>query len=268
MNKKPLFSIITVSYNSSKTIERTIQSVLAQTYTEYEYIIIDGLSVDDTMKIVRRYEMQFHGRMRWISGKDKGIYDAMNKGIRMATGDIVGIVNSDDWLEKDALEKIYQCYVNNGHSLNAIYCGWIAFHYLNGDIQILRTNPKMLDRLSAHFVMGGIRHPAVFVPKLVYNEYGIFDDRMKVMADTDLILRYYFAGIQFCYPNKIISHMSDGGISNHQLLKACNDYRLILQKYKMAKLTFYWLLYSWEIKRIIKTFMSAKFLYYYRQLRA
>lgn len=258
------FTIITVCYNSEQTIERTIQSVLAQTYTNYEYIIVDGLSTDRTMQIVRQYEASFKGKMRWVSEKDTGLYNAMNKGIRMASGDMIGIVNSDDWLERDALEIIYQCFTNHGASLESLYCGWIAFHYINGDIQILRTSHKMLEKLSTRYEMGGIRHPAVFVPKCLYNQYGTFDESMCIMADTDLVLRYYYAGVKFCYPETVVSNMSDGGVSNKHLLAAYNDYRLILCKYAMSRYKFLSLLYSWKIKRIIKSLMPTKLLYFYR----
>ena len=260
------FSIITICYNSEATVERTIQSVLAQSYNNYEYIVIDGVSTDKSLSVIKRYEPLFEGRMKWISEPDYGIYDAMNKGIKTATGNIIGIVNSDDWLESDALETIFNCYNNNACSLESLYCGWISFHYLNGDIQVMKTSHKMLEQLSYRYEMGGIRHPAVFVPKNIYNQYGIFDDKMKVMADTDLILRYYFAGVKFCYPEKVVSNMSDGGVSNKYLLKAYNDHRLILQKYKMNKLKFYRLLYMWKLKRIIKSLIPTKFLFFYRSL--
>src|SRR5881409_1342374 len=95
MSTKPLVSIITVCRNSETTIAKTIESVLNQTYTQIEYLIIDGASTDGTMEIVQRYEPRFNGRMRWKSEKDAGIYDAMNKGIGLAEGKIIGMINSD-----------------------------------------------------------------------------------------------------------------------------------------------------------------------------
>lgn len=90
-------SIITVTYNNGDTLPSTLLSVLSQTYLDIEYIVIDGLSEDNTVSIIQQYEPLFNGRLKWTSEPDKGIYDAMNKGIRMATGDIIGILNSDDF---------------------------------------------------------------------------------------------------------------------------------------------------------------------------
>ena len=106
-------SIITPSLNSEKTIEQTINSVLNQRYTDFEYIIIDGNSSDHTVDIIKEYISLFGGRMRYISEKDDGIYDAMNKGIKLARGNVIGIINSDDWYEKDALEKVVNFFSNN-----------------------------------------------------------------------------------------------------------------------------------------------------------
>ena len=100
-------SLITVTYNSAITLCNTFDSVLSQTYTDIEYIIVDSASKDNTVSIIKEYEPQFNGRLFWISESDKGLYDAMNKGFRMATGDVIGIINSDDLLaEPTAIEKV------------------------------------------------------------------------------------------------------------------------------------------------------------------
>lgn len=102
-------SIITATYNSEKTIKDTIESILKQTYTNYEHIIVDGLSKDNTMQIVKEYETKHNGKLKYISEKDLGLYDAMNKGIRLATGDIIGILNSDDiYAHEDVLKEIVE----------------------------------------------------------------------------------------------------------------------------------------------------------------
>ena len=96
----PKISLITVTFNSGKTLADTIRSVLSQTYSNYEYIIIDGNSQDDTIDIIKYYSSFFSNKLIWISEKDKGLYDAMNKGIKMATGDIIGILNSEIFFDK------------------------------------------------------------------------------------------------------------------------------------------------------------------------
>ena len=98
-NKKMSFSLVTVTYNSAQTLRDTITSVLSQTHQAIEYIIIDGFSKDNTVAIIKEYEPLFNGRLKWISEKDNGLYDAMNKGFQMATGDVIGIINSDDLMQ-------------------------------------------------------------------------------------------------------------------------------------------------------------------------
>lgn len=106
-------SLITVSFNSDRTLCDTIQSIISQHFTNIEYIIVDGLSQDNTIEIIKKYEPLFQGRLKWISEKDNGLYDAMNKGIRMATGDIVGIINSDDFYHRnDVITKVVEVFDN------------------------------------------------------------------------------------------------------------------------------------------------------------
>lgn len=258
------FSIITISYNSEKTIERTIKSVLAQTIKDYEYIIVDGGSKDSTLDIVRKYEPLFEGRMKWKSEPDKGIYNAMNKGIERSSGEIIGIVNSDDWLEPDALETIGGCYADNQKSTDGVYCGWINFHYADGTVQVMKTNHNLLLSWSKKYEMAGIRHPGVFVPKVVYERFGVFDESIKIMADTDLILRFLFNGVNFYYPDKVVSNMADGGVSNSQLMKACKDYEIILKKNNVTGMKFYRLYYLWSLKRFVKAYMPQIVMQKYR----
>lgn len=120
-NKKMSFSLVTVTYNSAQTLRDTITSVLSQTHQAIEYIIIDGFSKDNTVAIIKEYEPLFNGRLKWISEKDNGLYDAMNKGFQMATGDVIGIINSDDLIsDPNAIEKVIKCFEADT-SIDAVY---------------------------------------------------------------------------------------------------------------------------------------------------
>lgn len=179
-------SLITVTFNSAATLRDTLQSVLAQSYSNIEYIIVDGASKDGTVDIVKEYEPKFNGRMRWISEPDKGLYDAMNKGFRMATGDVIGIINSDDLLaEPDAVEKVMRCFDENP-DVDAVYAN-LYYVAQNDTSKIVR-----------HWISGKQRpfrygwhpaHPTFYVKREVYQQYGLFDLEFKFAADFELMLR-------------------------------------------------------------------------------
>lgn len=259
------FSIITIAFNSEKTIERTIKSVLAQTYKDYEYVIVDGASKDGTLDIVRRYEPLFEGRMKWKSEPDNGIYNAMNKGIQRATGDIIGIVNSDDWLELDALENVNKAYLTNKENLDSLYCGGINYHLTNGEVKKWPVNIKALHRDAPLYIVSGVRHPGLFVPKAIYNILGIFDEHMKLSADADFMLRCYFLGKTFVDISAIVSNMSEGGISTTVSKKTRriseSDRKLMLSKFGKKGISFSWLYYSWYFRGAIRRFAKRMRLY-------
>lgn len=249
----PIFSIITICYNSGETIERTIKSVLAQTCKDYEYIVVDGGSKDSTLDIVRKYEPLFDGRMKWKSEPDKGIYNAMNKGINRSKGIIIGIVNSDDWLENDALQNVYETYCSMESPKESLFCGAINFHFIDNTIKLLEPNLQLLNKYAPLYEMAGIRHPAVFVPVEVYQKYGIFDESIKVMADADLILRFYYGGVKFVAINKIISNMSDGGLSNSRVLRLrYKDKCIILKKNGVSFVKKTFILIEWLSRQLVK----------------
>lgn len=182
MNK---FSLITVTYNSALTLCDTLQSVLSQTYKDIEYILVDGLSGDYTINIIKEKESLFNN-IRWVSEKDNGLYDAMNKGLRMATGDVIGIINSDDLLaEPTAIAKVMKCFEEN-KDIDAVYAD--LYYVAQNDItQIVR-----------HWISGKQRsfkcgwhpaHPTFYVKREVYQKYGLFDLDFKFAADFELMLR-------------------------------------------------------------------------------
>lgn len=257
------FTIITICFNSEKTIERTIKSVLAQTCKDYEYIIVDGASKDNTLDIVKRYEPLFEGHMKWKSEPDNGIYDAMNKGIQRATGDIIGIVNSDDWLEPDALNIVANTFVQNKSNTNALYCGGINYHRTDGTIKRWDANIKSFKRQIHLYIMSGIRHPATFVPRRVYERIGLFNDQMKLSADTDFVLRSYYGGVRFVEIPEVLSNMSEGGLSTEGSEKAkrlsTEDRKLMLHNFNKRGLEYYWLFYTWKLRGLVKKLVWFRF---------
>lgn len=225
-------TIITVSYNSSKTIEKTIKSVLNQTYDNIEYIIIDGDSSDGTKDIIKMYEDKFKGRMKWISEKDKGIYDAMNKGINMASGKWIGIINSDDWYQYDAIYKIINC-GNNSSDPDVIF-GNLKFIYNfgNKDYFVNIDQPKNLSILKNGKT---IHHPSVFIKRNIYNKYGVYDTSYKLAADYELLLRFYLNDLKFKYCDANIACFRAGGASNNALA-LIKEYNQIKSKYGFSKM--------------------------------
>lgn len=182
----PLFSIVTVCYNSEKTIERAIQSILKQTYTDYEYIIVDGASTDHTLEIVNRHKEQFGDKLRVVSEKDHGIYDAMNKGIRMAKGEIIGILNSDDCYMENALQDIADAYVSDSReSPYKVIYGMIKVVDEDGSFEYIEMESHKRIPLDM------IAHPGCFVTRKTYEDLGMFSLDYRIAADYDFIARIY-----------------------------------------------------------------------------
>ena len=262
------FSIITVCYNSSATIERTIKSILAQTYQDFEYIIVDGGSTDTTIDIVKRYEPLLNGKMRWKSEPDMGIYDAMNKGIRQATGRLIGIVNSDDWLQPDALANVADAFEKNGRNENALYCGGINFISECG-VKTMNVNLATFKRQACLYIMSGIRHPGMFVPRDVYDNIGLFDSEMRLSADQDFVLRCYYGGIEFYDIKHIVSNMQEGGISTENSKRTAlisrSDRKIMLRNFNKTGLEYLWLYYGWKIRCLVASTVR-RFIKWLREL--
>lgn len=209
-------SVITATFNSGKTVRDTMESVLRQTHKDIEYLIIDGASTDDTMDIVRSYEPQFEGRMHYISERDKGIYDAMNKGIAMATGDVVGILNSDDfYTSPDILEQVAKTLTNT--EVDAVYGD---VHYVN-DENLKHCTRYYSSRLfHRSWMRFGFMpaHPSFYCRRSIYEQYGTFNLSYKVAADFENLLRLiYVHRIRTRYIAKDFVTMRTGGASSSGL---------------------------------------------------
>lgn len=219
-----LFSIVTVCYNSEKTIETTIKSILNQTCQDYEYWIIDGKSTDRTVQIIQQYEPLFQGKLKWISEKDQGIYDAMNKGIDHSSGEIIGILNSDDYYEKDALEKIAKAY--HGEPYCIVY----------GMIRTIRDGKEVMVYLKNHEFLEEdmIAHPACFITKELYDKFSKYSLDYPYSADYEFMLRIHKeTEIKFIKIYDIITNFSLDGVSNGVL--AYRDTLRLLHRYGLLK---------------------------------
>ena len=203
-------SIITTALNSAGTIGDTIKSVLGQTYPDIEYIIVDGSSTDGTIGIIKKYENE---TTRVVSEKDAGMYDAMNKGIKLTTGDVVGILNSDDfYASDDVIRAIVDEFEKTG-----VDCVWGDLVYVdkNDSSKIVR-NWKSSPYIAGSFQKGWHPpHPTFFVRRQVYEKYGSFRTDLATSADYELMLRFLERdSVTASYIPKILVKMRRGGASN------------------------------------------------------
>ena len=239
-------SIITATYNSEKTVKETIESILNQKYTDFEHIIIDGNSKDNTMKIVKEYEPKYNGKLKYISEKDSGIYDAMNKGIKMATGDIIGILNSDDkYANENVLEKIVDKFKET--NCDGTYADLIFMD------EETMTKPERVWKSAKGKLKNGWHpaHPTLYLKKDVYDKIGLFDLQYRIVADYDFMLRMMKdENIKLEYINDVLIHMRAGGTSTAGLKGYVKNLKeshkaLVNNKIKHP--------YIVDFKRIIKT---------------
>lgn len=206
-------SLITPSYNSAATIARTIESVIAQNYSDLEYIIIDGVSKDRTAEIVSAYQNKI--KIKFISEPDRGIYDAMNKGIKIASGEIIGILNSDDLFDnKLVLKNVAETFSDN--SIEAVY-GDVKYFFDNVDkiTRYWRAGKYQESKLNNGWV---IPHPALFVRRMVYEKYGLFNPDFRIAGDYEFILRILkIHKVKVKYLPEVFTKMYNGGASGSSL---------------------------------------------------
>jgi glycosyltransferase involved in cell wall biosynthesis len=201
--RKVKVSLITVVRNGEGTLRRTIESCLTQTYGHIEYIIIDGGSTDGSLEIIREYDEKI---ARWISEPDRGISDAFNKGVALASGELIGFINADDWLEPDAIKSIVSWIKSFDEP--AIVHGMIqnwsedrVEYLVGGNHELLKTDMT-------------INHPTVFATAECYRRFGLFRLDFKYAMDYEWLLRLYVGGAHFSYLPKLLVNMQLGGISD------------------------------------------------------
>jgi glycosyltransferase involved in cell wall biosynthesis len=225
----PLISVITVSHNSAATISETIDSVLGQSYLNIEYIVIDGASTDGTIEIISSYGLKIS---KFLSEPDKGIYDAINKGIAISTGDIVGIVNSDDvFYDRNVIKKVAESF--NENDIDAVY-GDAIFVSPENKTRIVRYYSSKTFR-PGRFRFGFMpAHPSFYIKREYFEKLGYYQTDYKIAADFELLLRFIYVNkIRYKYIEMPFVLMRTGGASNksfksnltlnREILRACRE---------------------------------------------
>ena len=208
MNLK--FTVVTVVFNGESVIEKTVESVLNQEYPPFEYLIFDGASADSTLNLIAQYEEAFAQKgitLSVVSEKDGGIYNAMNKGVKAATGDFVSFLNAGDWYELDALKNINAFYQEEPFDLT--YGG---LHYINPNGTVTNKMSKL-----DHFPVSSRHwnHPSMFLRREIYQKYG-FDEQFRAYADFDLYLKLRKDGTKIRVIDKVITNFVADGVSTNK----------------------------------------------------
>lgn len=241
----PKISIITITYNSEKTLEETIKSVADQNYDNLEYIIIDGGSKDNTLAIINNYKEYIS---LVVSEPDNGISDAFNKGIKNATGEIIGIINSDDLLIPNAIQAL----VDNYDECIDVYRG-----------NTVLWNPQTGFKLSIKPTMSfpitkrakSICHQSTFIRKSAYLKYGCYDVSFRYMMDADLLHRFYNEGARFKYIDSDLAIFRQGGVTSDNWKKKLSELKKMIIKNGGNSIYAYYRVFSFSLFNIGKTIL-------------
>lgn len=224
-------SIITATYNSARTVRETFESILGQTCQNYELVVVDGASVDATLDIIKEYEPRFGGRMKWMSEPDKGIYDAMNKGIARANGDVVGVLNSDDfYADENVLRDIVAAFEKE--PVDCIYGNLV---YVDAE-----DTTKVVRRWQGSQYHPGCfqkgwhpAHPTFYAKRDLFTRFGGFDTSFSVSADFELMLRLLETNhASSAYVDRCFVKMRHGGESSGSVKNVLTGNKNILRAFK------------------------------------
>jgi glycosyltransferase involved in cell wall biosynthesis len=204
----PLVSVITIVRNGESTLPRTAQSVISQDYPWVEYIIVDGQSTDGTLDVLRAHDNLI---ALWVSEPDTGISDAFNKGIAFARGEIIGLLNSDDWYEPGAISAAVATMQREDV---AVVCGKLQYWEENHKTYLVTSDPGLLDRGMT------VGHPTVFVRRDAYQQYGLFRLNFRLAMDYEWLLRAKTKSARFATIDRCLSNMQGGGVGDHRWRKS------------------------------------------------
>jgi glycosyltransferase involved in cell wall biosynthesis len=181
-----IFSIIIATRNAAGRLPKTLDSLLVQTLGDFEVIVIDGASSDGTQKVIKEHEQKFQGKLKWISEKDSGLYNAINKGVKMAGGEFLNIVGAGDWLEPDALEQASRC-IEKYPEVDAAYGKTRVWDEDLKTSRLLQTSPEQLP-------IQPMQHPSLYYKKTLHDKFGLYDENYKIAADYVFCLKVFYNG--------------------------------------------------------------------------
>jgi len=211
-------TIVTAVRNRAATLARTIESVLAQTYPEVEHVVIDGASSDGTVDVIRRYAERL---AHWQSEPDRGISDAFNKGVAAARGDCIGLLNADDWLEVEQIERAVTALGRSGADF---VFGDLLYHDAAGRALFrIRGDPHYARAIARG--MPDVNHPTLLARREVYERVGAFNPALRFAMDYDWLLRAHRAGFRGAYAPQVVGHMTLAGVSDRDHVRALGEVR-------------------------------------------
>jgi glycosyltransferase involved in cell wall biosynthesis len=245
-SKQPLVSIITIVFNGEKDIRQTMESVLQQSYGSVEYIVIDGGSTDGTVSILEEFDSQL---TYWRSAADNGISDAFNKGINVARGEIIGLINAGDWYESDTVQCVVDAFLAD--KAVGVVCGALQFWKGSQPEYLCSSVPELLEREMS------ITHPTCFVLTDLYKRFGMFSDAYKLAMDYELLLRLKCKGAVFVALDTVLANMQHDGISEENWKKALQEtHRARTELLDSSFFTTIWYYYFLILKRGIRVFLE------------
>ena len=218
-----LISVITINYNDVDGLKNTMDSVINQTYKDIEYIVIDGGSTDGSKELIKKHAAQLS---YWVSEPDKGIYNAMNKGIKVATGEYLLFLNSGDWLvDNHTIKKLS----NNLNNADILYGNLIKV--FPDDQKIIDKGPNGKEITLHNFFKGTLNHPASFIKKELFDKFGYYDETLKIVSDWKFFLiSIGLNNSKIKYVNQNISSFNMSGLSNLNILARNKERKQVLQE--------------------------------------
>lgn len=253
--KPALVTIVTPAFNSAKTLQRTIDSVAAQTYPNIEYIVVDAGSSDGTVELLRQRESFID---LWLSEPDRGISDGFNKGIALAHGEFISLLNSDDWLEPEHVARAVACLEESGAAF--VFGDLVVYDSAGAAKFTLAGDPEYGSRLR--HMMPDVNHPSLMCRRDVYERYGLYDRELRIAMDYEWFLRGFTQGIRGRYLPGLTSHMSGSGVSSRNIRGALAEVREVSIRYgyrsQLAWARFTWRVLRLEARRFIERWISRK----------